>query len=551
MSTSILPGIAELDPESLSYAIYTQLYQHFFNAQDAGTVVEGDATSIRLRNAAYGFAEAIACGVAGEGGATEGGVLAGYLRRSGGQMSGPLGADYGFTAGIENRRLLELYGVDSEGNDAGVRILGDLMVEGSRILIGGQPFIRYQGSGERIYITYPEIDFGDSRVQMPGGLLIGEDMDTGVFLSPESIQVAGCGVYHQGNANRSSIDWSMRRAEVADDLIVSGKATFLGSMTAMHGVSLGAGGKQMMGLTDEFIVARASLAFTEGFGIRFDDHAVLARVNKRDIMFSGCGGDLLLGGDETRKIKILSGILDADGQYEMLSAHGSAYFPESLVVRHNFGDMLLSTYREHSGDEGVVIHKRLRFASAEGPYLYGEDTGIGFSAQVDRPAEDGAIESLHYHTAIRYDASTSLHRPADRPSDTLAIVSSADFIRFENPVEACGHIGIDNSFTRLTDGRLFLSQGSYLLSADGGIRHFGNAYFQEDISSELFSSGFAGSGWAILRNRTTGHRAATFDELTVRKKMRIYELEVQQSRATNGSLWISDSCSGDTVEPIQ
>ena len=67
------------------------------------------------------------------------------------------------------------------------------------------------------------------------------------------------------------------------------------------------------------------------------------------------------------------------------------------------------------------------------------------------------------------------------------------------------------------------------------------------ISSERFASGFAGYGWAILPNLTTGNIAATFDELTVRKKMRIYELEVQKITATNGSLWVSDNCSGDTV----
>ena len=35
--------------------------------------------------------------------------------------------------------------------------------------------------------------------------------------------------------------------------------------------------------------------------------------------------------------------------------------------------------------------------------------------------------------------------------------------------------------------------------------------------------------------------------LTVRKKMRVYELEVQKISVTNGSLWVSDSCSGDEV----
>ena len=60
----------------------------------------------------------------------------------------------------------------------------------------------------------------------------------------------------------------------------------------------------------------------------------------------------------------------------------------------------------------------------------------------------------------------------------------------------------------------------------------------------------AGTGWAILRSRTTGSISATFDELTVRKRMRLYELEVQRSSATNGALWVTDTCSGDSVEKL-
>mgnify|MGYP003623876032 FL=1 len=71
-----------------------------------------------------------------------------------------------------------------------------------------------------------------------------------------------------------------------------------------------------------------------------------------------------------------------------------------------------------------------------------------------------------------------------------------------------------------------------------------------DVSSEFFSSGFAGSGWAIHRNKTTGNTTVTIDELTVRKRMRVYELEVQKTSATNGALWISDSFSGDVVEKV-
>jgi hypothetical protein len=135
-------------------------------------------------------------------------------------------------------------------------------------------------------------------------------------------------------------------------------------------------------------------------------------------------------------------------------------------------------------------------------------------------------------------------------SDSLSVETEADFILLNKPLESKGHIGIDNSFTRLVAGCLFLTEGQYLLSGADGIKHYGNAYFLENIASELFSSGFAGSGWAIQKSQTTGNVSATFDELTVRKKMRIYELEIQKLSATNGALWISDSCCGDSVEKL-
>jgi hypothetical protein len=80
--------------------------------------------------------------------------------------------------------------------------------------------------------------------------------------------------------------------------------------------------------------------------------------------------------------------------------------------------------------------------------------------------------------------------------------------------------------------------------------HNGNSYFTNSIGSIRFASGFAGYGWAIMVDETFGGYAATVDELTVRKKMRVYELEVQKMSVTNGSLWVSDSCSGDMVEEI-
>ena len=64
MSVQLHPDIETLDKESLCYSIYAQLYHNFFNAQQKKDdehpygIEEGDETSLRLKNTAYGFASA-------------------------------------------------------------------------------------------------------------------------------------------------------------------------------------------------------------------------------------------------------------------------------------------------------------------------------------------------------------------------------------------------------------------------------------------------------------------------------------------------------------
>ena len=69
----------------------------------------------------------------------------------------------------------------------------------------------------------------------------------------------------------------------------------------------------------------------------------------------------------------------------------------------------------------------------------------------------------------------------------------------------------------------------------------------QNISSTIgyngtFTSGFAGAGWQIDYGSTEAAKAsATFDNLTIRGRMRVYELLIQQIRATNGSVLVSSS----------
>ena len=541
----LIPDIDELDKDSLCYSIYSQLYHNFFYAQNSGTVKEGDQTSIRLHNTAYNFASAIASGVIGGGSGESGSAFSGYLKKSGGDMRGMFRANYGFEAGIDNERIIHVYKAE---RDSGIAISGNLKVGGSNFYLDDKQVLRYDATLDIVELKGRQIEFGNSLLRGTGEIIIGADKETGVFISPSMLQIGGKNVYHTGNANRTDISWSMLDALVSGKLQVTGTADITGILTAERGVNLGAYGKTVLSIHSGTADLSGYLSFSEGYGIRINGLPVLSRLNETDIQLASAGGDLLLGNESTDKIRLQSGLWDIDGDTALISKYGAACFPGSITVRHNYGDDLLTSYREDNTDEGIVIHKRLRMGNSQGAYLYGKDDAIHFASRVYRTdSENGQTISYPYETAFSFVPSTSLYKRLDRHSDTFFLHTDADFIGFNKPLEASGHIGIDGSFTRLTDKSLFFSADSYLLSVANGIRHYGDAYFMNGISSEYFSSGFAGSGWAILKNKTTGSIQATFDEVVVRRKMRVYELEVQKNTATNGSLWVTDSCSGDTV----
>lgn len=545
--TELLPGIGELDKDSLCHAIYSQLYHNFFNAQDAGTVTEGDQTSIRLRNTAYNFASAIASGVSGEGGTDGGSAFLGYLKKSGGDMSGLLRANNGFEAGIANERILHIYKAEQE---RGVTISGNLKL-GGNLYLNGKQVLSYDAVTHTATLESTRVDFGSSLLRGTGELLIGEDKETGIYMTPALLQVGGRNVYHAGNANRTDVSWSMLDALVSGKLQVTGTADIQGVLTAEQGVNLGAAGKTVLSIHSDTADLSGYLSFSQGHGIKISGSPVLIRLDEKDIQLAAAGGDLLLGSEYTVKIRLQSGLWDIDGDTMLISKYGSACFPGSITIRHNYGDDLLTSYHKDKQDEGIVIHKRLRWGNSSGAYLYGKDDALHFASTVYRTdSENGQMSPYPYETAFSFVPSTSLYKRQDRHSDTFCFHTDADFFGFNKPLEASGHIGIDGSFTRLADKTLFFSAESYLLSVSSGIRHYGDAYFMDGISSEFFSSGFAGSGWAILKNKATGSIQATFDEVVVRRKMRVYELEVQKNSATNGSLWVTDSCSGDTVIPL-
>jgi len=82
------------------------------------------------------------------------------------------------------------------------------------------------------------------------------------------------------------------------------------------------------------------------------------------------------------------------------------------------------------------------------------------------------------------------------------------------------------------------------LDVDGTGNIAGVLTCQNDVGSASFVSGFAGSGWRL--DYDTDY-TLTVDNLYVRKAMNVYELIINQIRATNGSLWVTDAIKIDSV----
>ena len=408
--------------------------------------------------------------------------------------------------------------------------------------------LKYDAERATATLDASHLDMTAGTVSCSGEWLFGE-RESGVFISSTLLQVAGQDVYHRGNANLATVDWTMHDGSVQGDLAVAGEVLLGGALSALHGVRLGDGGRTLLTFSGEDAALSGNLSFGEGFGIRIDGKDVLVRETENRIRLGSIGGDLLLGSDDTPRIRLFSGLSDIDGDCLLVSPYGHACFPGSLTVRHDYGADLLSTYRTDAADEGIILHKRLRMGGADGFLITGDRETLSLTSDVEY-VEEGVQTLAPHATAIGHYPSTSRYAPQNRKSESFVLTTDADFVTVGVPLEAAGHVGIDGSATRLANSVLYFTEELRLQAVVGGIKHYGDSLFTGSLSSEFFSSGFAGNGWAIWQNRTTGNVTAPFDEVVARRRFRAYEFEVKKISAANGSLWVSDSCSGDTVEKL-
>ena len=512
---------------------------------------------IAIKNSAYLLASSM-LGTSNTPGGGEGGDNPGsggmFVALTGDYMTGKLSTLFGFSAGDNGTKILDVYQTleeDTEDRKNIVEINGELHLDPYGLFINGSNVMNYDN--DILSLIAPTITL-DGKVNITQSLTIGDvtiDQD-GIHIGTDEGDFE---FYHSGNANKEDVDWTMKNGTVAGDLLVKGESNLKGRLTALGGFVLGIGDKEVLTIDENRTISLAGDLDMTGLtgGLKLNGEYVLYIKNPNVISLSAPKKILNLGDDDTSKINLQTGIYDDDGEYELVGKFGDAYFPNSFRAGHLLGNVLIETYKNDEEDSGVMVSRWLKFNNIFGPGFHSDGDNLLFKGPFRYVVTEGdeSNQVTEYRTsAIQFQESTSLYAPLNRKSASLMITTDADFYVFDKPVEGKKSIGIAESKTRILDNQLFFDDSIYWQGLADGVKYYGNAYMVNDIGSVEFSSGFAGSGWKIYKNQLTGNISATFDELTIRKKMRVYELEVQKQSVTNGSLWVSDACSGDLVEEV-
>jgi hypothetical protein len=589
-----------LDPQTVLYDLYTRLYNGMVAANQVDvpdvttnppTTETGEIDSaaintelqnystILMKNSAYMFAVSIINAISASGSGGGGGDFGiGYVARTGDSMTGQLSALYGFQAGVGNTLIFDvsrtagdepvssarIYGSLSIDEDASVS--GKLTISSEGIHIGNNQVIYVDSEDGKLKINYTDVLFsGNVGVStLKAGNVYAHDNE----IYNVSGQVSNI-YYHAGNANKSTVDWETKDLHVYGDLTVDGDYGVGGELVALHGFQLGANNTRWFySYVEESDPSIAYMKLDEDIhiktehGFKFRDRYIL-RVESgatNIVSFSAPGMVLNLGDSDgqaaTNYIALQTAIKNAAGTYNMVSQYGDGNFPNSFQAGcGNAGPTVLQTYYVDGNNCGFVANKRIRFQSTSGPYAVGDNGKFVLGLPYTYVDNSESQHNVELPVQIYLAATTSLFK--NQSLDYSASVNfdtvdeNAEFFTFRKPVEGVAFSIISDAYkTGLIENALMFADGVFIEGIIGGMHLNGNTTYTGSLSTTSFSSGFAGSGWAIMTDKLYGGYGATFDNLTVRKKMRIYELEVKKMSVTNGSLWVSDACSGDLVTEL-
>ena len=537
MSTNGLIAMPDLTNE-VCKALYDDLYSNIKTNQDGDASISLDT---RMQNMAYNLASPICRAIiSGVGGEAVEVPINNLVQKSGDSMTGQLNMLYGFQAGVDGSVLVRSV---FSNNDKYLSVTGKIKIESSKFYLDNKLIFKRVSDAE---IETLEIDGGqkisflESDLITKGSLLIGESQNNGFYVTSSSLKYLNKDIYHAGNSNQPTIDWSMKNANVNGNLSVSEITTLNGSLSALYGVDLGVGGERIISLSSGKMEVAGDLSIARQFGYKINGVDVL-KANGYNVHLTAIGGAVILGGGATSDIQLASSITTEGGNYRLIDKLGNVKFLNTFQVAYGYGSVLMS-----SASESIVIHDKLKFGDASGPYFKRSNSGISLSANFTRQTNESVLHS----SSMYYGKTTSIYADLNKSSESLFINTTADFITCNKPIEASEFIGITESATRLFDNTLFFSDNNYLLNITDGIKHFGNSYFAGNLFSERFSTGLAGEGFGIRKVVETGDYEITSDVIVARKKIKAYEFEVQKTSCVNGSLWVSSTCSGDLIEPI-
>lgn len=606
-------GIATMDPQSGLAELYGKLYQTMHNAnqvelpdysQNPPTTSSGeidqaalrqkiiDDGEIMMKNSAYEWAKAIMTTMSGNSSGGASGV--GFVSRNGDNMLGALGALYGFQGGHDNELILELTHDGALVSDAFAgrvaKVYGHLRVDGDATVDGqlnmgdtGIFFSKHQ----TIWYADNKLQIDSQDIKITGAVEVDGSLKLGnVTINSNGVFNCTSEYYHSGNCNNSTTDWDMHDAHVYGDLTVDGSQTFNGRLTAIHGFTLGENTQWLMYSVDPndtnathtppatkndcYVQLESDLNLWTDYAISFDKQPILKVKSGTDKIVSLCAPGMILNlGDgnstlNTKEIRLQADIYQFNGDFAIVSKSGYGNFRGGFEAwTGTTGSEVIKTYTNSSDDIGVLFKKNVRLNSLTGPLLSAPvDSELNVTMPYVFTDENGLTNTKLPLLRMYFAETTSLFK-AQNTSWSASLVfdldptvqgDSAEFFSFRQAVESKSFSIISTKYkTRLTENVLFFHDGIFMegifndAGADG-IRHSGNSYFDGNVGTMRFSGGFVGYGWAVINNNKS--YCATFDELTVRKRMRVYELEVQKQSVTNGSWWVTDSCSGDIVEKL-
>lgn len=525
MSNNIVlnPDIENLEPDSLKEKMYTRMYTSFFTAQiqkspsNPNGIVEGDLTSIALKNSAFSFADIISDSIDIGAAGVEIDV-SNLVKKSGDSMIGRLTANMGLSAGENGVKIISTFS-DKDGN-SGIDLDGILRLSGSLLLNGKDVISRVSDtttiSDDSVSIVAKKITIDSKDINIAG-----------FILSDGNITFNDDDFYSSRNSNNIDSDWIARNMTVDSRLDVNNGLVVNGGMFLALGEDFDIGGGAIASDVDGTINFNSPVSFNDNI---FLNKKEIIEVNGSNVAIGYEDGTLILGTEKTKEVRINKGLRNWNGTDEIVSRTGYGKF-NGFEAGHDFSESLIKTDKD-----GVIFTKNI---------LIGDNKFVSLSS-ADKKL---SINTNGGRLSIAYLDSDSAYKPQNRPSKTHYIESEGDFVSFNTPVEA-SEVNIKKSETKIEAGKVKISKNRYIEDSAGGMVVHGDTRFLDTISTQKYASGYGGNGWAIAQDALSGMTSMSIDEITVRRKMRIYELEIQKIKATNGALWVSDSMAADTVEKI-